>query len=60
MPTKMLSENRLKNLLCALVSTKWRHLPEGKIASDCEISTEDESSSSEEYLETTNLNEARI
>ena len=29
MATKMLSENGLKNLLCALVSTKWRHLPEG-------------------------------
>ena len=27
--TKMLSENSLKNLLCALVSRKWRYLPEG-------------------------------
>ena len=29
MATKMLLENGLKNLLFALVSTKWRHLPEG-------------------------------
>ena len=29
MAAKMISENSLKNLLCALVSTKWRHLREG-------------------------------